>query len=79
MNTPMKNLMNGFFSLVILIPLPTMINHIYNSFQSTGKIIVFNSHFQETESYFIIGMLALFMLYLLYKSLRSIGDFLLKI
>jgi len=74
-----KNLLNGILSLILLVPLPTLIIHVFNSFQSTGCIIILNEVFRETGSYIIIIALVLLTLYLLHKSLRSLCNFLLAI
>jgi len=74
-----KNLLNGILSFILLVPLPTLIIHVFNSFKETGCVIIFNAAFSETGSYIILAILILFALYLLHKSLQSLCHFLLSI
>ena len=74
-----KNLLNGILSLFLLVPLPTLIIHVFKSLQETGCVIIFNKIFAETGSYIILAILVLFTLYLLHKSLQYLGRFLLAI
>ncbi len=79
MTQEIKNLLNGILSLILLVPLPTIIIHTFNSFQNTGCIIILNEAFSKTSSYIIITALVLFTLYLFHKTLRSLCHFLLSI
>ncbi|MCK5810409.1 MAG: hypothetical protein KAH00_04930 [Cocleimonas sp.] len=72
-----NNLLNGILSLVLLIPLPTLIINVYHSFKATGYLIILNEVFLDTGSYLILAGLALFAFYLLYKSLFSLSSVLL--
>ena len=74
MTTKTNNLLNGILSLILLIPLPTLIINVYQSFQAAGHIIIFNEVFLDTGSYLILAGMALFAFYLLYKSLYSLSS-----